>query len=75
MAQLKAIILARETAQVGKMVPLYYLFHIFGYPKFIFGYVFLDIHNSFLDIYAKSIYGYPKKHFWISKNQLNIGYP
>ena len=28
---------------------------------------FLDIHNSFLDS-QKSIYGYPKIHFWISKN-------
>ena len=28
---------------------------------------FLDIHNSFLDI-QKCIYGYPKIHFWISKN-------
>ena len=36
--------------------------------------IFLVIHNSFLDI-QKSIYGYPKIHFWISKNQLNIGYP
>ena len=26
----------------------------------------LDIHNSFFDI-QKSIYGYPKIHFWISK--------
>ena len=26
---------------------------------------FLDIHNSLLDI-QKSIYGYPKIHFWIS---------
>ena len=52
-------------------VPFYYLFPIYGYPKFIFGY---DIHNSFLDI-QKSIYGYPKIHFWISKNHLNIGYP
>ena len=45
-------------------VPFYYLFPIYGYPKFI-----LDIHIQ------KSIYGYPKIHFWISKNQLNIGYP
>ena len=30
---------------------------------------FLDIHNSFLDI-QKSIYGYPKIHFWISKNRI-----
>ena len=30
-------------------------------------YRFLDIHNSFLDI-QKSIYGYPKIHFWTSKN-------
>ena len=51
-------------------VPFYYLFPIYGYPKFIF----LDIHNSFLDI-KKSIYGYPKIHFWIYKNQLIIGYP
>ena len=36
--------------------------------------IHFDIHNSFLDI-QKSIYGYPKIHFWISKNQLNIGYP
>ena len=28
---------------------------------------FLDIHNSFLVI-QKSIYGYPKIYFWISKN-------
>ena len=28
---------------------------------------FLDVHNSFLDI-QKSIYGYPKIHFLISKN-------
>ena len=57
-------------------VPFYYLFLIYGYPKFIFGHpkmYFLDIHNSFLDI-QKSIYGYPKIHFWISKNQLIIGY-
>ena len=37
---------------------------------------FLDIHNSFVDIHysfldiQKSIYGYPKIHFWISKNQI-----
>ena len=28
---------------------------------------FLDIHDSFQDIQI-SIYGYPKMHFWISKN-------
>ena len=28
---------------------------------------FLDIHNSFL-YSQKLIYGYPKIHFWISKN-------
>ena len=32
---------------------------------------FLDSHNSFLDI-QKSIYGYPKIHFWISKNRIMI---
>ena len=53
-------------------VPFYYVFPIYGYPKFIFGYP--KIHNSFLDI-QKSIYGYPKIRFWISKNQLIIGYP
>ena len=36
--------------------------------------LFMDIQNSFLDI-QKSINGYPKIHFWISKNQLNIEYP
>ena len=57
-------------------VPFYYLFPIYGYPKFIFGHpkIFLDIDNSFLDI-QKPIYGYPKIHFWISRNQLITGYP
>ena len=44
-----------------------------GCPFTIYS-LFMDIQNSFLAI-QKSIYGYPKIHFWISKNQLNIGYP
>ena len=52
--------------RLTSMVPFYYLFPIYGYPKFI--------HNSFLDI-QKSIYGYPEIHFWISNNPLSIGYP
>ena len=55
-------------------VPFYYLFPIYGYPKFIFGYPklswLLDIHNSIIG-YPKMNYGYPKIHpdFWISINQ------
>ena len=48
-----------------------------GYHKiFLIINRFLDIHNSFLDI-QKSIYGYPKIYFWISKNhaELIFGYP
>ena len=57
-------------------VPFYYLFPIYGYPKFSFGYPkmyfwisiihFLISKNRFMDILNT---------FWISKTQLIIGYP
>ena len=50
---------------------------IFVYPKMYFRISinrFLDIHYFFLDV-QKLFDGYPKIHFWISKNHAEFGYP
>ena len=44
-----------------------YVSMTFGYPK-MYLYVFFDIQKRIMDI-QKSICGYPKIHFWISKKK------
>ena len=66
------------------MVPFYYLFPIYGYPKFIFGhlkmYFWISIihfwisKNRFMDI-LKYIFGYPKISSLLDIHSSIFGYP
>ena len=65
-------------------VPFYYLFPIYGYPKFIFGHPKINfwisiIHfwiskNRFMDI-LKYIFGYPKNSWLLDIHSSIFGYP
>ena len=54
-----------QTSRIGHIIHIHIRLECMGCRFTIYS-LFMDIQNSFLDI-QKSIYGYPKIHFWISK--------